>query len=137
MMFPRIDKIFNRLAKFWCRLSESAVVPVRLVFIDVGFNSYQLSSMLIDKGLINVVAFIDEEPWSHLNEMNGGKLHYPSELLAMVDRYDVKVVVKFKEQGWKPSLEALSALSKRQVSYLLLNKEMSLAQQLDAVSQEL
>ncbi|MGB0663399.1 MAG: nucleoside-diphosphate sugar epimerase/dehydratase [Pontibacterium sp.] len=59
------------------------------------YQAHCLSKHVQFQSRLKVVAFIDEEPWSHRTLINGGRVHYPSELLALVKKYQVKVLIVF------------------------------------------
>ncbi|WP_296060416.1 hypothetical protein [uncultured Amphritea sp.] len=108
-----------------------------LIVIDTGYHSHQLSRALLKSGRYAMVAYIDEEPWNHLNLMNGARIHYPSELQALAEKHRVDVVIKFAGEGWQPDKGCLSALEKIRVKYICLEPGITQEDQFRIVAQQL
>ncbi|MGH1462837.1 MAG: nucleoside-diphosphate sugar epimerase/dehydratase [Neptuniibacter sp.] len=72
---------------------------IPLIIVGIGYNSHVVSKAMNSTASHRVIALIDEEPWNHLNLINGAVVHYPGELVAMVKRYKVKAVILFEEDG--------------------------------------
>lgn len=106
----------------------------KLIVIDIGYNSHRLSKSLLAIGNYQIVAFIDEEPWNHLNLLSQAKIHYPSELLALAKKHGVDGVLRFEGMGWQPDQDCLSALANLNVEYISLVKEHSVDEQIDLVT---
>ncbi|WP_417222642.1 hypothetical protein [Amphritea sp.] len=113
------------------RFRTAAYKP--LILIDIGYPSHQLSQALLETGQYKIVAYIDEEPWSHLTQMNGANIHYPSELLALAEKNRVVAVIKFEGAGWQPDDRCLSLLANLKVNYITLASDETLAQQVERV----
>ncbi len=109
----------------------------KLIVIDIGYNSHHLSKALLEIGHYQIVAYIDEEPWNHLNLMNGAKIHYPSELLALAEKNDVDGVLKFEGEGWQPDDDCLAALAHLDIGYMALLKDLNIDEQINSVVQRL
>ena len=105
----------------------------RLIIIDVGYVSHHLSKALIETDRYEVVAYIDEEPWNHLNLMNGAKIHYPSELLALAERHRADAVIKFEGEGWQPDSDCVSDLQKKRIAYISLDVAIAPEEQLNII----
>ncbi|MGI1669874.1 MAG: hypothetical protein K6L74_06050 [Neptuniibacter sp.] len=45
-----------------------------------------------------VIAYIDDEPWSNRTVINEGVVHYPVELQALIKRNFVRAVIFFEEE---------------------------------------
>jgi len=86
-MIQTIKNIFRRL-------TGAKVNPVRVILIGIDYPSHALGKKLQEHG-VEIIAFIDDEPWNHRTKMLGATVHYPSELLALVKRYAVSEVVLF------------------------------------------
>ncbi len=105
----------------------------KLIVIDIGYNSHNLSKALLEIGNYQVVAYIDEEPWNHLNMMNGAKIHYPSELLSLVEKHGVDGVLQFEGIGWQPNEACLSSLLKLNAEYITLLTDHHIDEQIKRV----
>ena len=74
------------------KLAKSAPEPV--VVIGTDYLAYHICETLNASGSHYSVAFvIDEEPWNHRTQLAGAELRYPSELAALIKRYDIKAVI--------------------------------------------
>ncbi len=109
----------------------------KLIVIDIGYNSYQLSKALLAIGGYQIVAYIDEEPWNHLSLMNEVKIHYPSELLALAEKNGVDGVLKFEDEGWQPDEGYLAELAHLNIGYIALQKDQCIDEQINSVVQGL
>lgn len=105
--------------------------------IDTGYHSHLLSKVLLESGRYAMVAYIDEEPWNHLNQMNGAKIHYPSELQALADKNRADVVIKFTGEGWQPDEGCVCALENMRVKYIALEPGIAVEQQYKIIAQQL
>lgn len=108
-----------------------------VIFIDISYACHCLSKILLATDEYAVIAYIDEEPWNHRHLMNGVKIHYPSELVALTEKYRVAGVIQFKGEGWQPDQHCRAALARLKVSYILLDPNIAVAQQVDIVAQQL
>ena len=118
----------------WLRnkLSGDTTLPA-VIFIDIGYDCYQLCEALTQQKIAQPIAFIDEEPGSHLTKMQGAKLHYPNEILALSKKHPVQVVIKFTGLGWEPDPPTVGNLAKLKVHLLTLDPQNTLEQQLTAL----
>jgi hypothetical protein len=82
------------------RFYRPVSVPIKLIFIDIDYLSYSVASVLQADSGCQIISFIDEEPWNHLTEMIGAKLHYPSELISLCEKYGVDAVICFEGMVW-------------------------------------
>ncbi|WP_299196971.1 hypothetical protein [uncultured Amphritea sp.] len=107
----------------------------KLIIIGIGYSSHNLSKALLATGGYQIIAYIDEEPWNHLNQMNGAKLYYPSELLALAEKHRVDGVLKFEGEGWQPDNQSLVALKKLSAVYIDLDGSLKTDEQVRMVNQ--
>jgi len=121
--------LFNWLSN---KLSNTHTPPY-VIFIDIDLPCYQLCEALVQQHLAQPAAFIDEEPWSHLTIMQGAKLHYPNELIALCQKHQVQIVIKFTGFGWEPNATTIEHLTTLNIVLLTLNPQDHLEQQLAAV----
>ena len=99
--------------------------PVILVGID--YSSYFVSASMSGGGQYRVIAFIDEEPWSHRTVIHEGVVHYPSELLALVEKHKAVAVISFEGEGCELHPGAVEDLAKRKACYIQVPKSVTLA----------
>lgn len=118
----------------WLRnkLSRETKLPA-VIFIDIGYACYQLCEALTHQQLAQPSAFIDEEPWSHLTTMLDAKLHYPNEIIALSQKHNVQIVIKFIGLGWEPTTEIRGILANLNITLLQFEPLDTLDQQLAAV----
>ncbi len=109
----------------------------KLIIIGIGYSSHNLSKALLAAGGYQIIAYIDEEPWNHLNRMNGAKIHYPSELLALTKKHRADGVLRFEGEGWQPDSECLIALKKLSVDDIVLNGLLTPDEQISVIGQYL
>ncbi|MBN1008607.1 hypothetical protein [Amphritea pacifica] len=109
----------------------------KLIMIDTGYHSHHLSTTLLERGGFSILAFIDEEPWNHLNLMNGAKIHYPSELLALAEKSRADAVIKLTGKGWQPASDCVSELQKKGIAYITLDVAIAPDEQLNIIVERL
>ena len=73
--------------KKWFRPAQ---LPVIVVGTDIA--SYQLVEYLTNSPKFAPLYVLNEEPWHHRTYMFGAQLRYASELLALVDKHQIKKV---------------------------------------------
>lgn len=81
--------------KSWMTKRKQDSPARRVILIGIDYPSHRLGTALQQRG-VQIIAFIDEEPWNHRTEMLGATVHYPSEVAALAERYKVDKVVVFK-----------------------------------------
>ncbi len=86
--------MFSSLKSWLARRKQDSTVR-RVILIGVDYPSHRLGTALQQHGL-EIIAFIDEEPWNHRTKMLGVTVHYPSEVAALAQRHRADVVVEFK-----------------------------------------
>lgn len=89
------SSILNFLKRFKFRKKP---VPIPLVNVGIGYSSHVVSQFFNARYQYRVIAFIDDEPWSHRTVINEGVVHYPVELQALVKRNRVGAVIFFEEE---------------------------------------
>ncbi|RDL45733.1 hypothetical protein DN730_01410 [Marinomonas piezotolerans] len=81
---------FTFLKRF--RLTQTCYVK-NIIIVGVGSRPYQLANAIIEAGLANIIAFIDDEPWNNRTELLGATVRYPSDIAALVQRYKVDIII--------------------------------------------
>jgi FlaA1/EpsC-like NDP-sugar epimerase len=100
-----------------------------MVGIDV--VEHQFAQAILEKGA-NIIAFIDDEPWSHRTEMLGAPLRYPSEIESLVQRNKAQAVITFNQRSDllpDDSIRQLNSINKPIVQIdpnLTLNDQLSI-----------
>lgn len=70
-----------------------------LIIVGIGYPGFSLGQAVQASGCFHIVAFIDDEPWTHRTQLLGVTIRYPSELAALVDRHEVQYVVRIDGEG--------------------------------------
>lgn len=71
--------------------SRQQVIPVMI--LGIGTPSYNIAKQIIEQGRYRIVAFIDEEPWTNRTELLGATVRYPSDMRAMIEKHDIKLLI--------------------------------------------
>lgn len=108
----------------------------RFIILGIDFVEHQLAQALIDRGAI-ILAFIDDEPWSHKTEMLGAPLRYPSEVGALAQRHQAQVVVTFNQKAELLSEECSKQLNTMNIPAVQIDPDLSLEEQLNKISSTL
>lgn len=87
--------ILNFLKRFKFRKKGD---PIPLVNVGIGYSSHVVSQCFNAGHQYRVIAYIDDEPWSHRTVINEGVVHYPVELQALVKRNFVRAVIFFEDE---------------------------------------
>lgn len=109
----------------------------KLIIIGIDYSSHNLSKALLETERFQIIAYIDEEPWNHLNRMNGAKIYYPSELLALTKKHRVDGVLRFEGEGWQPDSLSLIALKQSSADYIVLSGALTPDEQIGVIGQYL
>ncbi|MBZ9560373.1 MULTISPECIES: hypothetical protein [unclassified Modicisalibacter] len=64
-----------------------------LIVCGLGYASYRLLARIAASRRYTAVAVIDDEPWNHGTEVEGVRVHYPSEAASLARRHGVVAVV--------------------------------------------
>ena len=68
------------------------------IIIGIDYLQHQIGDWLQSQGW-ELSCFIDDEPWNHKTKMLGAPLHYPSELVALIKKHQVRLVIQIKNSG--------------------------------------
>ncbi|CUB03206.1 nucleoside-diphosphate sugar epimerase/dehydratase [Marinomonas fungiae] len=82
----------RKIGEQWFLKSKS--LP-KIIIVGIDTHCYQLAQTLIEHKDAEVVAFIDDEPWTNRTELLGAKVHYPSDMAALVTRKQVRLIIDF------------------------------------------
>lgn len=127
----------NWLKKLQSWFYKPAIPTLKFIFIGVGYHSYSVAATLHKRDDYELVAFIAEEPWSHLTELLGVKLYYPSELLALSDKHNISMVLHFEAKGWIPDSATIDQLTKRKVDIISFAEDLTSEQVLEQLDKQL
>ncbi len=104
-----------------------------VIIVGIDFVEHQLAQALIKKG-VKIVAFIDDEPWSHKTEMLGAPLRYPSEIAALAQRNRVQAVITFNQRAELLPKECIEQLNVNNVPIVQIAPNLHLEEQLTRLS---
>lgn len=107
----------NWLKQIGCKLVGTAKPLPKIIIVGIDTHCYQLAQSLLQHRDVEIVAFIDDEPWSNRTELLGAKVHYPSDMVALVNRREVNLIIDFEGSELVPeSIQSeLDVLPLRQV----------------------
>lgn len=89
------SSILNLLKLFKFRKKPD---PIPLVNVGIGYSSHVVAQFFNEGHQYQVIAYIDDEPWSNRTVINEGVVHYPVELQALIKRNFVRAVIFFEEE---------------------------------------
>ena len=124
-----LDKILNAFRNSKWRGSS-------FIIVGIDFVEHQLAQALIERGG-KIIAFVDDEPWSHKTEMLGAPLRYPSEIEALAQRHHVQAVVTFNQRAELLPDECIKQLSSMNIPTVQMDPNLSLEEQLNTISSTL
>ena len=90
--------------KLLFQLLRKSLTKQKIIMVGTGYANFQWCEQRINDGSIEVIAFIDDEPWNHKTKLLNAPLKYPSELVALCRKHKVDKVVVF--EGGKIELTA-------------------------------
>ncbi|MBL4826458.1 MAG: hypothetical protein JKY66_01865 [Spongiibacteraceae bacterium] len=91
-----MQKFFSFIKNFFQKRNIS------LVIVGAQYPSYALCEKIKAQSKKYCVRFfIDEEPWNHRTVLCDAQLRYPAELLALVNRFEVKAVLCTTEEDFE------------------------------------
>ena len=93
----------------------ASATGIAVICADVDYSAHALVSHWQSEEEFAVVAFLDDEPWSHRTWMLGAQLYYPSEVTALVKKHDVKALVYFEQGKQLLTVSELDGLAKEGV----------------------
>lgn len=121
------------LYKFLNSFRSSKWRCCRFIIVGIDFVEHQLAEALLEKGA-NIIAFIDDEPWSHKTEMLGVPLRYPSEIDALAQRHNVQAVITFNQREDLLPDECIQQLNSMNRPIVEIDPTLSLDEQLNMIS---
>jgi len=92
------------------RLFQKYKTKQKIIMVGTAYANFQWCEQRVNEGLIEVVAFIDEEPWNHKTTLLNAPLKYPSELIALCKKHKVNKVVVFTNSTIQLSKEQQNRL---------------------------
>ena len=70
-----------------------------IILIGIDYPSFSFAKYLQEEAKdIQIIAFIDEEPWTNKTQLHGITVYYPSDLITLIDKHQVKLVVTIEGQ---------------------------------------
>ncbi|WP_020679369.1 nucleoside-diphosphate sugar epimerase/dehydratase [Marinobacterium rhizophilum] len=95
--------------------------PRHLIMLGIDYGCHQWHSALGAGNAFEICAFIDDEPWNHRTRIGGAPVHYPGELMALLQKHQACAVVQVNGCA-QPAIDAtlLSELQYQKVTLLTL-----------------
>ena len=121
------------LYKFLNSFRSSKWRGCRFIIVGIDFVEHQLAEALLEKGA-NIIAFIDDEPWSHKTEMLGAPLRYPSEIEALAQRHLAQAVITFNQRAELLPVECIKQLKTLNIPVIQIGPTLSMDEQLNTIS---
>jgi len=121
------------LLKSWLTKRKQDSPARRVILIGIDYPSHRLGTALQQHD-VQIIAFIDEEPWNHRTKMLGATVHYPSEVGALAERYKVDKVVAFKGVSIELPVEVQQQLRQLNVDLIEVDSDaLDIEAQVDLV----
>ncbi|TYL48153.1 nucleoside-diphosphate sugar epimerase/dehydratase [Marinomonas sp. IMCC 4694] len=78
--------------------------PKNVIFIGIDYGCYSLATSLLEnnaraKQVIQIVAFIDDEPWNNRTQIQGTTVFSPSEISALVRKRKVAAIIQIQGES--------------------------------------
>lgn len=124
-----LDKILNAFRSTKWR-------GCRFIIVGIDFVEHQLAEAILEKAA-NIIAFIDDEPWSHKTDMLGAPLRYPSEIEALAQRHSARAVITFNQRAELLPNESIKQLRSINVPVVQIDPKLSLNEQLNRITSTL
>ena len=105
----------------------------RFVIVGIDVVEHQFAQAILEKGA-NIIAFIDDEPWSHRTEMLGAPLRYPSEIESLVQRNKAQAVITFNQRSDLLPDESIRQLNSINKPIVQIDPNLTLNDQLSILS---
>ncbi len=97
--------------------------PLPVIAVGTDIASYQLLEYLTNSPKFTPLYVLNEEPWHHRTYMFNAQLRYASELIALVEKHQIKRVYCVTAQDYaRLECEYAKALSVKDCELCLLSK---------------
>lgn len=93
--------------------------PRALVMLGIDFGCHQWHLALTAGGQFQVRAFIDDEPWNHKTLIEGAPVHYPSEVLALLQKHHACALLQVEDTA-RPAMDTNLAAELKRLKIPLL-----------------
>ncbi|WP_067100200.1 nucleoside-diphosphate sugar epimerase/dehydratase [Marinomonas atlantica] len=95
-----------------------------IIVVGIDTPSYRLASHLQQADLANIIAFIDDEPWTNRTDILGVTVRYPSDLSALIEKWQVTSVIEFDGNDLIPD-NVREELKRLSFEYVLLDSAIT------------
>ncbi len=95
--------------------------PRALIMLGIDYGCHQWHLALTAGGQFQIRAFIDDEPWNHRTLIEGAPVHYPSEILALLQKHEACALLQVEATARPPvDAELLAGLRRLKIPLLTL-----------------
>ncbi|PJE57285.1 hypothetical protein TY87_01080 [Marinomonas sp. BSi20584] len=93
-----------QLTHFFRQFFRRKAMPKKVIFIGIDYLCFSLSKSLLDNNKyaeqpIEIIAFIDDEPWNNRTQVHGITVFSPSEISALVRKHDVTLIIQIQGES--------------------------------------
>ncbi|WP_245926928.1 nucleoside-diphosphate sugar epimerase/dehydratase [Marinomonas alcarazii] len=130
--------MINALTSLLPKYFKRRPIPKKLIFVGIDYLCFALSKSLLDQNKqarqpLNIIAFIDDEPWNNRTLVHGVTVFSPSEVSALIRKHDVDIVIQVEGESIKIADNIWQDIIKTQVSIITLDKHQGLKQMQEIV----
>ncbi len=109
---------FRKRVERWLRWHQPQ--PINVIIIGIGYPSHKLSQILVATNSMQLIACIDEDPWSHRTLFQGVPVHYPSELIALAEKHRVDLIIDFDGESSVLDKDLIAEIANAKTMYCTL-----------------
>jgi len=114
------------------QLFKRRPIAKKVIFIGIDYLCFSLSKSLLDNNkhteqLIEITAFIDDEPWNNRTQVNGATVYSPSEITALVIKRDVDVIIRIQGESIKIADNIWENIIKTDANIITLQQDQDIA----------
>ncbi|MGO2513316.1 nucleoside-diphosphate sugar epimerase/dehydratase [Marinomonas polaris] len=115
-------------------------MPKKVIFIGIDYLCFSLSKSLLDNNKyaeqpIEIIAFIDDEPWNNRTQVHGVTVFSPSEISALVRKHDVTLIIQIQGESISIADNIWEGIFKTKAKLITLEQYQDIATMQKAVYQ--
>uniref|UniRef100_A6VZ26 RCK N-terminal domain-containing protein n=1 Tax=Marinomonas sp. (strain MWYL1) TaxID=400668 RepID=A6VZ26_MARMS len=121
-----------QLIHFFRQLFRRKAVPKKVIFIGIDYLCFSLSKSLLDNNKyaeqpIEIIAFIDDEPWNNRTQVHGVTVFSPSEISALVLKHKIDLIIQIHGESISIAENIWVGILKTKASLVTLEQTQDLA----------
>lgn len=129
-----------QLTHFFRQFFRRKAMPKKVIFIGIDYLCFSLSKSLLDNNKyaeqpIEIIAFIDDEPWNNRTQVHGVTVFSPSEISALVRKHDVTLIIQIQGESISIADNIWEGIFKTKAKLITLEQYQDIATMQKAVYQ--